>query len=84
MMNGSRPASPGLCKRVDALLYLETSGSSERALLNRNFRLRPFPGLNRHVWKRGMFNLDGAPVARESLTGMIWMLARRGPDGHRI
>ena len=28
----------------------------------------------------GMFNLDGAPVARESLRGMIRMLAHRGPD----
>src|SRR6202790_4103763 len=28
----------------------------------------------------GMFNLDGAPVAPESLGGMIRMLAHRGPD----
>jgi len=28
----------------------------------------------------GMFNLDGAPVAPESLRGMIRMLAHRGPD----
>jgi asparagine synthase (glutamine-hydrolysing) len=28
----------------------------------------------------GMFNLDGAPVTRESLRGMIRMLSHRGPD----
>src|SRR5580693_6218562 len=28
----------------------------------------------------GLFNLDGAPVAPESLRGMIRMLAHRGPD----
>ena len=28
----------------------------------------------------GMFNIDGAPVAPESLQGMIRMLAHRGPD----
>ncbi len=28
----------------------------------------------------GMFNLDGAPVAPESLRGMIRMLSHRGPD----